>query len=317
MDPCNEDFVVLLAATGASLAAALVYIEEHRRRRRRRRRRRLRREKRVREYDSSSTRPATPLSALQPTLIPNTSPADGEEAGVPDVTNGTQIELGDATGPSRASLTADEMTAVMGWCLEHRNRYKMMTKAKFWVLCADFIREEFSKDVLHPGRMVKTWVDRRRKETEREDGMSAVEHPNNTEFRQRLDVWILFIDDLERRKLEDARRKSSAVSPPREIIPTEAGDAIVSRTRSKRPFSQLTTLEIAGDHDNIAQTPTSKSPNPESTKKRVKIKKENDNLGTPLSSFGEGVPMSSESTREKAQKVVKEEIGEGLQGVRT
>jgi hypothetical protein len=302
MDPCPEDSLVLLAAltaAGASLAAALVYIEEHRRRRRRR----LRRQKRVRECDSSSI--ARPPSAPQPTHIPTTSPTNGEKAGVPDVTNGTQIKLGDATGPTRAFLTADEMTAVMGWCLEHRNQYKVMTKTKFWALCVDFIKKEFSKDVLHPGRMVKTWVDRRRKETEREDGMSAVEHLNNTEFRQRIGIWISFIDDLDRPKIEDARRESSVASPRREVIAKEAGNAIVSRTRSKRPF--CTTLETAEDHDNIAQTPTSKSPNPENTKKRVKIKK-NDNPGTASSNFGEGVPMSSESAREKAQKVTEEEI---------
>ena len=59
-------------------------------------------------------------------------------------------------GPTRAFLIADEQAPVMVWFLEHRGEYKGMTKVRPWALCADFIKEEFTKNMLHPGRMVIT-----------------------------------------------------------------------------------------------------------------------------------------------------------------
>jgi hypothetical protein len=261
-------------------------------------------------------------------------------------------------------LTADERTAVMGWCLDHRNRYKVMSKTKFWALCTDFIREEFSKEMLHPGRMVKTWVDRRRQEIAREDGdgmSSGLAYPNSTEFRQRLAAWISFIDDFERPKPQDARTvqgtaASSDSQRENQQINEEprARNIVVLRTtsiRSKRSIAQVISAapqeETAEDlnnsnngnnngnnsnnnnnsnsNNNLAQTPAPESANPEDTTRRVRIKKEIDDLGTSAwSNFDEMVPMRSESARQEVQKVVKEEIGEEpqeideeLQGVTT
>ena len=67
-----------------------------------------------------------------------------------------------------------------------------MAKVKFWALCSDLIKEEFSKDMLHPGRIEKAWADRRRKEIELEDGSREVHL--FTEFRRRVGIWISFLD---------------------------------------------------------------------------------------------------------------------------
>jgi hypothetical protein len=59
-----------------------------------------------------------------------------------------------------------------------------MAKVKFWALCSDLIKEEFSKDMLHPGWIEKAWADRRRKEIELEDGSREVS------------IFLLSFDDV-------------------------------------------------------------------------------------------------------------------------
>ena len=128
------------------------------------------------------------------------------------------------------------------------------------------------------------------------------------------------------RKLEDARNKNTVTLNQREIA-RDARDSMVSRMRNKRSFSHLTTgttPETTVDLDNPAQT-TTESADPETTRKRSK--KENDNLSAALSTFGHTISSAitsfgekvsgSESVREEVRKVVKDEIEEGLRGVRT
>lgn len=128
-------------------------------------------------------------------------------------------------------LSKDEKIRVMEWCLEHKKEYEG-PKHKFWEHATGFILAQLNKSVLNPNRMVRDWVKKRRKEQNAEFILSGREIDNG-EFNQRLDLWILFLDDVEVRKAQESAEKV-AVAEDQRAMAKKAQEAMISRMSARK-----------------------------------------------------------------------------------
>lgn len=154
---------------------------------------------------------------------------------------------------TRARLSLEEQTECIKWLLTHRSLFadKNVQKKTFWKQFADWMTDELGKTLSNPDRTVRTWEGKRRQEAEGEIRSSG-EPIADTAWKQAMDEWIQFVDDVKTREQEERELKSAEASSQREVT-KRLHETLLTRFRDRENSEDL------GDESNSIEDPPRRS----------------------------------------------------------
>ncbi|KAJ9193235.1 hypothetical protein DTO164E3_6847 [Paecilomyces variotii] len=138
----------------------------------------------------------------------------------------------------RVWFTEQEELRIVHWLLNHRDEYadRNIPRAEFWAKCGNWIQQEFGKTYCRVDRSIQQLVKKKKQEMDaitKGSGLAIAD----TDWKQALDAWIEFLNDLKKAEQERKEEQSAArdqANSHRDLLASR----MMKRRRTDEPDSQ-------------------------------------------------------------------------------